>query len=189
MERALLAIELMYSLRTVVPFWIAQSSLPPPEGTFRRLMKYAAEELIFRIMTAWRTGWTALLVGLGRQASILSPEIRGAALTNLQRILLGPQVISSPQLTNIPFIFDNVVFPMIDDVLSTELDERRGRREMSETRLRASTLLCKSFLQLVIGSVGVDQPLPPQFKEIWLIILDFMERLMTSGGKQDQLVR
>lgn len=74
---------------------------------------------------------------------------------------------------------------MIDDVLSTELDERRGRREMSETRLRASTLLCKSFLQLEIGSA----PRPStRLREIWLIILDFMERLMHSGGRQDQLV-
>lgn len=125
------------------------------------------------------------MVALGRQSSALSPEIRGTALASLQRIVLGPQLFPHGQPANISHVFFNVIFPMIDDVLSTELDERRGRREMSETRLRASNLLCKSFLQLEVGSPMTQST---QLREIWLIILDFMERLMRSGGNQDQLV-
>lgn len=74
---------------------------------------------------------------------------------------------------------------MVDDLLSPQLDERRGRREMSETRSRVSTLLCKTFLQLEVG----PDVQPAELREVWLIILDFMERLMLSGGKQDQMVR
>ena len=126
-----------------------------------------------------------MLAALGRQSSVLSPEIRAAALTNLQRILLSTHLVSDGRALDASHLFYNVIFPMVDDVLSPELDERRGRREMSETRLKASTLLCKSFLQFEIGPVV---PSPAQLREIWLIILDFMDRLMQSGGEQDQLV-
>ena len=182
MDRALQAVDLLYSFKDIIPAWIAQSTASHEEGKcsargIHRLTAYA--------LSAWRTGWTPLFVAFGRQSSSLSPEIRAAALSNLQRILLSAQLAPHDRALDTSHLFYNVVFPMVNDVLSPELDERRGRREMSETRLRASALLCKSFLQFEIGPVTRN---PAQLREIWLIILDFMERLMKSGDGQDQLV-
>ncbi|KAF8306441.1 Sec7-domain-containing protein [Clavulina sp. PMI_390] len=164
LERGVQAIDHIWSLRAAVPAWIEKSSNPP--------------------MEAWKSGWNFVLLALGRQSSALSPEIRHASINNLQRILLGPQLLQQPDVVDPAHVFFNVVFPMLDDVLSPELDEHRGKRELLETRLRASTLLCKSFLQLEVGAPSAHAS---KLREIWLILLDFMERLMMSGGRQDQL--
>jgi len=158
MDRALQAVDLLYSFKDIIP--------------------------TTAVLLAWRSGWTPLFVAFGRQSSALSPEIRAAALSNLQRFLLSTQLAPHDRALDTSHLFYNVIFPMVDDVLSPELDERRGRREMSETRLRASALLCKSFLQFEIGPATRN---PAQLREIWLIILDFLERLMKSGDGQDQL--
>lgn len=117
----------------------------------------------------------------------------------MQRILLGPQLVPAAatqpeeqEQADTTHLFFHVIFPLVNDVLSPDLDERRGAREMSDTRARVTTLLGKSFLHLELGS-------PPSsihgeggvgaFKEIWSIVLDFMERLMRSGGRRDHLVR
>lgn len=104
----------------------------------------------------------------------------------MQRILLGPQLVSSREIVDTTHIFFQIIFPLVDDILSQELDDRRGNREMSDTRSRVSTVLCKSFLHLELGPIPAN---PPSLREIWLIILDFMERLMISGGQQNHLVR
>lgn len=82
-------------------------------------------------------------------------------------------------------LFYQIIFPLVDDILSPELDDKRGSREMSDTRSRVSTVLCKSFLHLQLGSIPTETA---SLREIWLIILDFMERLMVSGGQQNYLV-
>lgn len=54
---------------------------------------------------------------------------------------------------------------------------------MSETRVQAATLLCKIFLHYVVLLSEWDGML-----ELWLKILDIMDRLMNSG-QGDSLVR
>ena len=103
----------------------------------------------------------------------------------MQRILLGPQLVTPREVVDPTHLFFQIIFPLVDDILSPELDDRRGAREMSDTRARVSTVLCKSFLYLELGPIPSE---PTSLREIWLIILDFMERLMISGGQQNYLV-
>jgi len=58
----------------------------------------------------------------------------------------------------------------------------RDPQGMSETRLRASTLLCKSFLHFCVRSVEDIEATG----KVWLFILDILDRFMHSG-KRDQL--
>lgn len=54
---------------------------------------------------------------------------------------------------------------------------------MSETRIQAATLLCKIFLHYLVLLSEWDGML-----DLWLKILDIMDRLMNSG-QGDHLVR
>lgn len=54
---------------------------------------------------------------------------------------------------------------------------------MSETRVRASTLLSKVFLHYLVLLSGTDELL-----DLWLKIITIMDRLMNSG-QGDNLVR
>ncbi len=57
----------------------------------------------------------------------------------------------------------------------------RDPEGMEETRLRASTLLCKVFLQFVMRvEDGVE--------EVFLKVLDLLERFM-AGSRKDSMVR
>lgn len=52
-----------------------------------------------------------------------------------------------------------------------------------ETRLRASALLCRSFLYLQ----AQPDTLSPETRALWLRIIDVLQACMHSGGR-DQLV-
>jgi len=170
LERGLKAIDLLFTLKGALPRWIEQSSLPPEQ--------------------AWKAGWTPLLVAIARQCAGLIPEMRHLSLNCLQRVLLGPHILAQGNaVIDVIHLFDHVVFPMVDDLLRPELDEdarqhHHHRGPLSESRLKASTLLCKSFLHFEIGSTSTANP---ELRELWLIVLDFSDRLMRSCGRQDQL--
>ncbi|KAF8329795.1 uncharacterized protein EI90DRAFT_3062037 [Cantharellus anzutake] len=162
LERAIKAIELVYRLRSAVPAWIEQSTLSVDQ--------------------AWKVGWTPLLVVLGRQSADLSAEVRNLALNCLQRLLLGQQI--SEHGLDVLHLFDRVIFPMVADLLRSDLDNK-SLKGVSESRLRASNLLCKAFLHFQLGP---NSELNSTFRESWLIVLDLLDRLMHSAGRQSQLI-
>lgn len=87
------------------------------------------------------------------------------------------------QSEQIDEIFNRVVFPLIDELLKPHVMSR-DPQGMSETRLRASALLCKTFMHLEIreSQMGSD------IRVLWIQILDLLDRLMNLDRK-DQLVR
>ncbi|KAG9016191.1 GDP/GTP exchange factor for ARF [Tulasnella sp. JGI-2019a] len=155
------AVDMLSDLRKFVPGFIIQSSL--------------AEE-------AWVNFWITLLSALSRQSASSSREVRHLAIGHLQRILLGPQ-ISSSALGPVDFaiLLDRVVLPMMEDLLTPQVYVR-DPQGMSETRLRASTLLCKTFLHFCVRSAEDIEATG----KVWLSILDILDRFMHSG-KRDQL--
>lgn len=74
------------------------------------------------------------------------------------------------------------MFPLMDDLLKPHVIQR-DPKGMPDTRLRASVLLCKSFVHLEVreNQTQVD------FKILWIQILDLLDRFM-SVDKADQLV-
>jgi len=123
-------------------------------------------------------------MSLSRQSSNAAREVRHNSISHLQRILLGPHIIIDdfhhPQVEE---IFNRVIFPLLDDLLKVEIFQR-DPQGMSETRLRASALLCKAFMHLDVreGQAKAD------FRILWIQILDLLDRLMNIN-KGDQLVR
>ncbi|KAJ6488639.1 hypothetical protein C8R47DRAFT_978394 [Mycena vitilis] len=131
---------------------------------------------------AWRQLCLPLISSLGRQSTNAAREVRHTAISQLQRMLLGPHVLfdeaDSEQLEE---IFNRVVFPLLDDLLKPQVFNR-DPRGMPETRLRASALLCKAFMHFEVR----ESQAKADIRILWIQILDLLDRLMNID-KGDQL--
>lgn len=107
--------------------------------------------------------------------------MRNVALSSLQRTLLSPDLICTDH-KEWTAIFTDVLFPLIFDLLKPEVFQS-DRDGMSETRVQVASLLCKVFLQYLVLLSAWDGML-----DLWLKIVDIMDRLMNSG-QGDSLVR
>ena len=98
----------------------------------------------------------------------------------MQRSLLSPELTSEDH-SEWTAIFGEVLFPLILVLLKPEVfsSDRDG---MSETRVQAASLLCKVFLQYLVMLSQWDGML-----DLWLKIIEIMDRLMNSG-QGDSLV-
>ena len=103
------------------------------------------------------------------------------ALNSLQRTLLSPDLICSDH-KEWTAIFTDVLFPLIFNLLKPEVFQS-DRDGMSETRVQVASLLCKVFLQYLVLLSAWDGML-----DLWLKIIDIMDRLMNSG-QGNSLVR
>lgn len=124
------------------------------------------------------------MASLERQSINTSREIRQAAITHLQRVLLGQFILlEDADQGQVEDAFNRVVFPLVDELLKPEVFNR-DPAGMPETRLRAASLLCKAFMQLEVKE-GESQA---DIRVIWIQVLDLLDRLMNID-RQDQLVR
>ncbi|EIN07683.1 Sec7-like domain is implicated in guanine nucleotide exchange function [Punctularia strigosozonata HHB-11173 SS5] len=128
----------------------------------------------------WPTLALPLLACLARQGANPAREIRQAALAQLQRLLLGPQ-LGLAQGEQVEQVFDAVVFPLLERLLDPDT-LRADPQGMPETRLRVSNLLCKAFMQFEVR----DGKPTADVKRIWIQILDLLDRMM-NVDKKDQL--
>lgn len=132
---------------------------------------------------AWETAWVPLLSAYAQLCLNPSRELRQIAISSLQRTLLAPEILSNNDV-DLTIIFDRVFFPMLEDLLKPQVF-RRDPEGMGETRLRASALLCKIFLQylsMLAGRQGMKV-----MTDLWLKILGYQDRFMHSG-RRDQMV-
>ncbi|KAI0047968.1 hypothetical protein FA95DRAFT_1540484 [Auriscalpium vulgare] len=117
-----------------------------------------------------------ILVALSRQSTSAALEVRHAALSQLSRAVLGP-LVAPARARDADDLFTRVLHPLLDALLGAP----RGA-ETTETRLRASVLLCKTFMRFRIGddsgSAGV--------KSLWVQVLDYQDRLMAADAS-DQM--
>lgn len=100
------------------------------------------------------------------------------AITYLQRALLVPdlQTLSGPEWEA---CFHRVLFPLLSYLLQPI--NPKDVIAMEETRMRAATLLSKVFLHHLTPLLSL-----PTFNNLWLIILDFMDKYM-HAEKSDLL--
>ncbi|KAH7342067.1 hypothetical protein B0J17DRAFT_715209 [Rhizoctonia solani] len=122
--------------------------------------------------------WLNWLSVFGRQSASPCQDVRHASLGHLQRILLGAQ---TPDERSIE-IFDRVVLPMAEELLKPQV-AARDPDGITETNLRASALLCRSFLHLHAH----PESLSPATKTLWLKIIDVMKGFLKTG-RRDQLM-
>lgn len=121
-------------------------------------------------------------MSLSRQSTSAAREVRHAAISHLQRILLGPQLLLDENDQNqVEDVFNRVVFPLLDELLKSQTYQR-DPLGIPETRLRACALLCKVFMHL-----EVREHVQTDFRVLWIQILDLLDRLMNID-RGDQLV-
>ncbi|XP_071108376.1 Golgi-specific brefeldin A-resistance guanine nucleotide exchange factor 1-like isoform X1 [Haliotis cracherodii] len=122
--------------------------------------------------TLWGKCWCPLLQGIARLCCDSRRQVRSQALTYLQRALLvhDLQTLSAVEWEA---CFNKVLFPLLTKLL--ENINPQDPAGMEETRMRASTLLCKVFLQHLTPLLSLTT-----FTALWLTILDFMEKYMKA---------
>jgi golgi-specific brefeldin A-resistance guanine nucleotide exchange factor 1 len=118
-----------------------------------------------------------MLVSLSRRSTSASSEVRHAALSSLSRAILGPLVVVSR--TDIPEIFQRVLYPLLEALTVAPVSI-----ETTESRMRASVLLCKAFMRFEISDNAVGEDVT----ECWMQVLDCLGRLVRMDHSE-QLVR
>ncbi|KAJ4389732.1 GDP/GTP exchange factor for ARF [Gnomoniopsis smithogilvyi] len=153
-QRGIKAVNIIYSMTSRIPQLMSQSHLETNE--------------------AWSAYWLPIFEALTTQCTNPRREVRQLAFNSLQRALFSPELTSSDH-REWTAIFGEVLFPLILRLLKPEVfsSDKDG---MSETRVQAASLLCKVFLQYLVLLSEWDGML-----DLWLKIIDIMDRLMNSG--------
>ncbi|XP_078499344.1 Golgi-specific brefeldin A-resistance guanine nucleotide exchange factor 1 isoform X2 [Lissotriton helveticus] len=123
--------------------------------------------------TVWSNCWCPLLQGIAWLCCDVRRQVRMQALTYLQRALLVHDLQTLDAL-EWESCFNKVLFPLLTKLLENISPADEGG--MEETRMRASTLLSKVFLQHLSPLLSL-----PTFAALWLTILDFMDKYMHAG--------
>ena len=137
------------------------------------------QQSIRQVSNLWSKCWCPILQGIARLSCDINGEVRMHALQYLQRALLVHEL---QKLSAIEWeaCFNKVLFPLLAKLLEN-IDPRNAMR-MEETRMRASTLLCKVFLQHLTTLARLST-----FTALWLTILDYMDKYIKSD-KTDNLL-
>jgi brefeldin A-resistance guanine nucleotide exchange factor 1 len=163
LQRGRQIVDILRDTQGAIPALIAKSELSAPR--------------------AWEAAWLPLLAAYAQLCLNPSRELRQIAISSLQRTLLAPEILHSPDV-DLTQVFERIFFPMLEELLKPQVF-RRDPEGMGETRLRASALLCKIFLQYLVQlseSVGMAR-----MRELWMKILGYQDRFMHSG-RRDQMV-
>lgn len=178
-SRGVKAVNLISSMTARIPHLMNQSHLEDSEGIIGYHSSFIRGTKA-NISVAWSAYWLPIFQALTTQCTNPCREIRQLSFTSLQRSLLSPELTCSDH-KEWTAIFGEVLFPLILKLLKPEVysSDRDG---MSETRVQASSLLCKTFLQYLVLLSKWDGML-----DLWLQIIDIMDRLMNSG-QGDSLV-
>lgn len=169
---------IIYSMTTRIPQLMSQSHLETNEG--KQSCQHFELRMVSDIPTAWSAYWLPVFQALTTQCTNPRREVRQLAFNCLQRALYSPELTSSDH-REWTAIFGEVLFPLIHRLLKPEVfsSDKDG---MSETRVQAASLLCKVFLQYLVLLSEWDGML-----DLWLKIIDILDRLMNSG-QGDSLV-
>jgi len=153
-SRGVKAVGIIYKLTGRIPSLMQQSHLESNE--------------------AWAAYWSPIFQSLTTQCINPCREIRHQSFSALQRTLLSKELTSGSNEVWTA-IFGEVLFPLIIRLLKPEVysSDPVG---MSETRVQAATLLCRIFLHYLVKLSEWEGML-----DLWLKILDIMDRLMNSG--------
>jgi len=180
------AMSIVFQLSARVPNFIEQSHLETGEGTSQTSTPSlpGSFHLLTDAYIAWTAYYSPILKTLAHQCLNPCRALRQQAFSSMQRTLLSPD-LASPKHTSWTAIFSEVLFPLVGQLLKPEVyaSDPLG---MSETRVRAATLLSKVFLHY-LGMLGEVDEKGDLLRELWLKIVGIMDRLINSG-QGDNLV-
>lgn len=115
--------------------------------------------------------WIPVLQRLATLSRDKRWDVRNKAITMMQRALLLDHM-TAISADGWHILFDQVIFPLVDEVLKAE-DANLPKDNIEELRIRASTILCKTFLQYLPKIVQSGD-----FNTLWLKILRYIELYM-----------
>ncbi|GAA5880201.1 hypothetical protein JCM8547_006589 [Rhodosporidiobolus lusitaniae] len=162
MARGQQIVDVLREVQACIPALISTSTLSPPR--------------------AWEAAWIPLLTAYAQLCLNPFRELRQNSISSLQRTLLAPEILQKTDV-DLTIIFERVFFPLLEELLKPQVF-RRDPDGMGETRLRASALLCKIFLQY-LTQLSERQGMRTM-TELWLKILGYQDRFMHSG-RRDQM--
>ncbi|XP_019411354.1 PREDICTED: Golgi-specific brefeldin A-resistance guanine nucleotide exchange factor 1 isoform X1 [Crocodylus porosus] len=140
----------------------------------QRHLEAAGKKIKADSRTLWSNCWCPLLQGIAWLCCDARRQVRMQALTYLQRALLVHDLQALDAL-EWESCFNKVLFPLLTKLLENISPADIGG--MEETRMRASTLLSKVFLQHLSPLLSLTT-----FAALWLTILDFMDKYMHAGS-------
>ncbi|KAG5929242.1 hypothetical protein E4U42_006596 [Claviceps africana] len=123
---------------------------------------------------AWSAYWLPIFKVLTAQCINPCKPIRQLAFSAMQRSLLSPE-LTHADAEEWTAIFSSVLFPLIHMLLKPEVFSV-DKDGMGEMRIQAVSLLCKVFLQYLVLLSKWDGML-----ELWVRLIEIMDRLMNSG--------
>ena len=165
-----------------MPNFIEQSHLETTEGESTSFLSSSVHLLI---VTAWTAYWSPILKTLAHQCLNPCRTLRQQAFVSLQRTLLSAD-LASPNHKEWTAIFSEVLIPLITQLLKPEVYQS-DPLGMSETRVRAATLLSKVFLHYLTLLDGIGEK--ALFEDLWITIVGIMDRLGNSGqGDMEEAV-
>ncbi|KAG6070005.1 hypothetical protein E4U16_007218 [Claviceps sp. LM84 group G4] len=123
---------------------------------------------------AWSAYWLPIFKVLMTQCTNPCREIRQLAFSAMQSSLLSPE-LTHAEAQEWTAIFSGVLFPLIKMLLRPEVFSL-DRDGMGEMRIQAASLLCKVFLQYFVLLSQWEGML-----DLWVRLIDIMDRLMNSG--------
>lgn len=149
---------------------------------------------------AWSQCWLTLTSALVSQCVNAHKLTRQAALSSLQRVLFSEELDprSSPA-AGLRQLFLTTFFPLLDQLandgtggggkaastggLFSRDQDPAAPGGLYETRVRSCALLCRFFLHCVsVGGLN-ERLAPAELQDLWLQILDLMERFYKVGAK------
>ena len=181
------SMELMYNIYGRIPLLHSQFNLSSTSSVSSDVT--STNDITSYELTMWRELWYPILDSFVTVCKDNRADIRNGSLTYLQKCLL------SPQLTNISaniwyLCFEEILFPLVKNLIDLKLSSnppnspsKLDSNLLEETRLRASALLSKIFLQYLPKIIQL-----PQFNTLWIQILRFVEMYMKADDN-DLLVR
>ncbi|KAH8386199.1 hypothetical protein KR200_001021 [Drosophila serrata] len=127
----------------------------------------------------WSPGWCPLLQGIARLAMDRRREVRTHAISCLQQRALLVHDLQTLSGTEWCSCFHQVLFPLLNELLPESC--AAGQLDASlleESRIRTATIMSKVFLQHLTTLIELGNA----FNELWLDILDYIERFMKVGS-------
>lgn len=127
----------------------------------------------------WAPGWCPLLQGIARLAMDRRREVRTHAISCLQQRALLVHDLQTLSGTEWCSCFHQVLFPLLNELLpESNAAGQLDAALLEESRIRTATIMSKVFLQHLTTLIELGNA----FNELWLDILDYIERFMKVGS-------
>ncbi|XP_017837578.1 Golgi-specific brefeldin A-resistance guanine nucleotide exchange factor 1 isoform X2 [Drosophila busckii] len=127
----------------------------------------------------WTPGWCPLLQGIARLAMDRRREVRTHAISCLQQRALLVHDLQTLTGNEWCSCFQQVLFPLLNELLPEQAAAAQlDASLLEESRIRTATIMSKVFLQHLTTLIELGAA----FNELWLEILDYIERFMKVGS-------